>query len=95
MGYSKNYNVLGGGYEYYNTIPYPRNPFPKFTNITILIICFWYFYTKLCRDNCHNNPIKFVQQYRECEINLHKERFKLFSSNLLFLQKKLRALVQH
>ena len=42
MGYSKNYIMYWGGYEYYNTITYPEMLFPKFTNITICMFMFWY-----------------------------------------------------
>ena len=46
MGYSKKlYNVLGGGYEYYNSKPNPICTYPEFTNITNSLYHFWYFFT--------------------------------------------------
>ena len=61
MGYSKNYIMYWGGYEYYNTITYPEMLFPKFTNITICMFTFWYICTKSHRDNYYISICEFVQ----------------------------------
>ena len=104
MGYSKKlYNVLGGGYAYYNIMSNSFCISQKITNFTKLPFCFCAFFPNaVCEYVQRAGPacpflikMQISLNYFSQQRHLYEQCLKFFSANLFFLKKQFRAFMQH